>query len=450
MPCSPLLSHKKSPPLFLNTFPIDVPCPFIADTSTDAVLNNLVANDVIDSEDIPAIQSLVQSQPDLTVILIVPWAKDDSTMTLPFSVNLSLAEHLAVELTHHLSWLSKIREIINYKRIIVTGTVNSGKSSLTKLINNYLLNYGKVQILDLDCGQTEFTIPTVLALVDSTEPLYSGPYVKFGSSTPMKSVQISFGHASPKSDPINFEGVVNQLCKYIDPEAFVIANSNGWNTGFGKDVLIETLAMYNPDLLIELNDNGSPVINDAKETLGPLPFDTLLLPTLQHLDDKLTSLRRSIRNAMISEYFLGKRGMWLAAFDSPGIISTENAFKTLPTVTIDISKVPVYAVKVSRLLSTEEASRSLQLTIVTFERNGIVETPAICSTTNGNKATFVLPLSETATPSYDSIKILDLAVPDSIFVGKPSSTPFYYNYGSLTNLSSGSKPLGGRSNIQRK
>ena len=60
--------------------------------------------------------------------------------------------------------------------LLVCGPVDVGKSTLCRYLVNYLLNrWPVVAYVDLDMGQTEFTVPGVVSLHLLTEPVLGPP-----------------------------------------------------------------------------------------------------------------------------------------------------------------------------------------------------------------------------------------------------------------------------------
>ena len=74
--------------------------------------------------------------------------------------------------------------------LLVCGPVDVGKSTLCRYLVNYLLNrWPVVCYVDLDVGQSEFTVPGVVSLHLLTEPVLGPPMTHLRRPTKL----VSFG-----------------------------------------------------------------------------------------------------------------------------------------------------------------------------------------------------------------------------------------------------------------
>ncbi|CUM64495.1 uncharacterized protein PRCAT00002100001 [Priceomyces carsonii] len=140
--------------------------------------------------------------------------------------------------------------------IMVIGNKNSGKSTLTKTIaNELILNRQRiVSFLDLDPGQSEFSVPYCLSLTTISKPI-------FGLAFPNTENNCYYGFNTPQIHPGRYVAIAKSLIetffKYYKPKGYhLVINTPGWIKGYGKELLTEITSLANPDQLITLGGNG--------------------------------------------------------------------------------------------------------------------------------------------------------------------------------------------------
>lgn len=124
--------------------------------------------------------------------------------------------------------------------VCVCGSKNTGKSSICRYLINCLLNEQKtVYLLDIDCGQPEFTPAGMVSLVEVSEPLLEPPYLH-RATRPIISHFV--GDTSPASDIEHYRrSVLSLYDKARQKEGIIVVNTHGWVQGLGFDVLKECL-----------------------------------------------------------------------------------------------------------------------------------------------------------------------------------------------------------------
>ena len=159
--------------------------------------------------------------------------------------------------------------------VVVCGGKGSGKSSLSRLLVNHLLNSaGSVWYLDTDLGQPELTAPGMVSLTCLSEPLLGPSFTHLIpwhlSSTQSSPHPPSFAHflgdVSPQGDPERYCSAVRSLyqkyCQYgMNPKNGkwppIIVNTCGWIKGVGLDVLADLISSVLPSHVIELQSQVS-------------------------------------------------------------------------------------------------------------------------------------------------------------------------------------------------
>ena len=146
--------------------------------------------------------------------------------------------------------------------IVVCGGKNTGKSSLCRYIVNILLSsYDKVEYMDIDCGQTEYSPPGLVSWFTVSEPMLGPPHLQ-GFKRPNLSHFI--GSTSVSSDPDFYVQCVLSLYGAFQRRALgetsvrpLIINTNGWIQGLGFDVLYSCLHAMRVTHLIRLDGDSS-------------------------------------------------------------------------------------------------------------------------------------------------------------------------------------------------
>lgn len=154
------------------------------------------------------------------------------------------------------SWWNAINSLnLNQRnKVLILGNKGSGKSTLSKMILNNLVNNKKVQILDMDPGQPEFTYPLTISLSTLSNPV-------FGTIIPdlldFDEHQVEFyGFNTPAVSPLSYFHHLKNLIKNDKDNLSTVINSPGWTKGFGVDIVKYILKSYNLTHIFLLNDHN--------------------------------------------------------------------------------------------------------------------------------------------------------------------------------------------------
>nr|XP_032827451.1 polynucleotide 5'-hydroxyl-kinase NOL9 [Petromyzon marinus] len=146
-------------------------------------------------------------------------------------------------------------EGVHYPVVLVCGKRNSGKSTFNRFLLNSLLNHmSRVQYLECDVGQTEFTPPGCISLHDVTQPLFGPP---FGHPREAASC-VFYGDVSPERDPSRYVASVRSvvLASGTRRLAPLIVNTMGWVQGNGLALLVDLCRMLRPSHVVQMSPNG--------------------------------------------------------------------------------------------------------------------------------------------------------------------------------------------------
>lgn len=188
------------------------------------------------------------------------------------------------------SWKVAVKTIVSQTDCIpvslVSGNRKVGKSTFSRFLANSLFQkYGKVVLLDLDIGQTEFTPPGVVSLKVLDKPLLGPPFTHLC----IPDMSVFVGMSSPSTNPAFFFQACMMLIDYYNSNYRnvypLVVNTMGWVTGLGFDLLHSTVASIQPNYLLPLApDNEYPtyihsIINDHP-SLFPVNLNPSYKPTI--------------------------------------------------------------------------------------------------------------------------------------------------------------------------
>jgi polynucleotide 5'-hydroxyl-kinase GRC3/NOL9 len=138
--------------------------------------------------------------------------------------------------------------------ILVCGTQDIGKSTFNRYLINQLLNsISCVDYLECDLGQTEFTPPGCISLLNITEPVLGPPFTH--QRTPQKMVY--YGKPSCKNNYENYVEIIKYVFSSYRRESPLIINTMGWVSDEGLLLLIDLIRLLSPSHVIQLSSPQS-------------------------------------------------------------------------------------------------------------------------------------------------------------------------------------------------
>lgn len=201
-----------------------------------------------------------------------------------YSFEIILRDQGAIGLSIEKLWLDQIQSLIRDtqedllpKTIMIIGNKNSGKSTLSKTLLNslILLNQSTVSYLDLDPGQSEFSIPYCLSLTNHSKPIIG---INIPNHTDDEErISYYYGFTTPQSQPSRYISIIKTLFDeynhlYKPKGNHLIINTPGWIKGYGKEILNELTSFINPDQLILLSNSLDIESVDNTDNLSGLTY----------------------------------------------------------------------------------------------------------------------------------------------------------------------------------
>ncbi|XP_045659506.1 polynucleotide 5'-hydroxyl-kinase NOL9 isoform X2 [Ursus americanus] len=138
--------------------------------------------------------------------------------------------------------------------ILVCGSQDVGKSTFNRYLINQLLNsISCVDYLECDLGQTEFTPPGCISLLNITEPVLGPPFTH--QRTPQKMVY--YGKPSCKNNYENYIEVIKYVFSSYKRESPLIVNTMGWVSDKGLLLLIDLIRLLSPSHVVQFSSGRS-------------------------------------------------------------------------------------------------------------------------------------------------------------------------------------------------
>nr|XP_055162005.1 polynucleotide 5'-hydroxyl-kinase NOL9 isoform X2 [Nyctereutes procyonoides] len=138
--------------------------------------------------------------------------------------------------------------------ILVCGSQDVGKSTFNRYLINQLLNsISCIDYLECDLGQTEFTPPGCISLLNITEPILGPPFTH--QRTPQKMVY--YGKPSCKSNYENYIEIIKYVFSSYKRESPLIVNTMGWVSDKGLLLLIDLIRLLSPSHVVQFSSGRS-------------------------------------------------------------------------------------------------------------------------------------------------------------------------------------------------
>uniref|UniRef100_A0A8C3X3D9 Polynucleotide 5'-hydroxyl-kinase NOL9 n=1 Tax=Catagonus wagneri TaxID=51154 RepID=A0A8C3X3D9_9CETA len=143
--------------------------------------------------------------------------------------------------------------------ILVCGSQDIGKSTFIRYLINQLLNsIPCIDYLECDLGQTEFTPPGCVSLLNITEPVLGPPFTH--QRTPQKMVY--YGKTTCKDSFENYVETIKYVFSSYRREAPLIINTMGWVADKGLLLLIDLIRLLSPSHVVQFTSSRSKYMPD--------------------------------------------------------------------------------------------------------------------------------------------------------------------------------------------
>lgn len=159
----------------------------------------------------------------------------------------------------HQTWPNIVSTIIqtNCSRTLLCGGRSVGKSTLVRYLVNSLLNeVEKVVVIDLDCGQSEFTIGGCISVTTVDTPIFGPNY------THLKAPDVAYfvGDVNVMNCLYRYVKCVELLIKYfeenVNKNVPLIINHMGFCRSIGLDIIVHTIKLIRPTDVIQMQSKS--------------------------------------------------------------------------------------------------------------------------------------------------------------------------------------------------
>lgn len=192
-------------------------------------------------------------------------------------------------------------------RVMVTGPVDVGKSTLCKLLLNYAVRLGRRPVfVDLDVGQGYIGVPGSMGalLIERPADIEEG----FPLQAPLV---YHYGHTSPGPNEKLYNKLSSKMAE-VTKERFdknkkarvsgCIINTCGWVTGTGYRIVVHAAEAFEVNVIVVLDQER--LYNDLKKQFGS-KVQIVHLPKSGGVVVRSQEARREGRDNRVRDYFYG-------------------------------------------------------------------------------------------------------------------------------------------------
>ncbi|KAL0227274.1 hypothetical protein P9112_014598 [Eukaryota sp. TZLM1-RC] len=196
-------------------------------------------------------------------------------------------------------------------RVLITGPMDSGKSTLTQLLTSWAVRCDHSPIVvDLDVGQNHLSIPGTIAA-----SVFNKPVDLESGLDADDALVFWYGHTSLQKNTSLFLHLVNQLAMTVDMrcdqdehilESGIVVNTCGWVEDLGFDVLVDCIKVLEIDYVIVL---GRDLLRVKLERhFQSEPVQVRGFSVSSGVVSRSRETRTSYRRSRIHRYFNGFSG----------------------------------------------------------------------------------------------------------------------------------------------
>jgi polyribonucleotide 5'-hydroxyl-kinase len=197
-------------------------------------------------------------------------------------------------------------------RVLIAGPVDTGKSSLCRLLANYLVRSGHAgTLVDLDVEQGELLVPGTVVALPLAQPLEIERGTEdlqplahwIGHAVASEHVQLMRLHCSSLANAVRQRNAADSASR----AGGVIINSSGWVDGAGYELLLHQANEFKVDVLVVIGDDRLHSQLTAHAAQSALRPTVVKLSKSGGVITRSPMAREKAWRARIHEYFYGVR-----------------------------------------------------------------------------------------------------------------------------------------------
>ena len=186
-----------------------------------------------------------------------PHPSSPRTITIPESWRIAASKISSSSAPSSLSTFTST----SASKTLICGAKGVGKSTYLRYLVNKTLTDNKhkqkhihnaVAVLDIDCGQPEFSPPGLLSITIITKPLLSPPPANLTTS---HAKAYFFGDVTSKNDPVKYTALVAKLVAFYHSSLShlpLIVNTDGWVKSLGYNLLCSVIGIISPSNIVQI------------------------------------------------------------------------------------------------------------------------------------------------------------------------------------------------------
>ncbi|XP_044259863.1 polynucleotide 5'-hydroxyl-kinase NOL9 [Tribolium madens] len=152
------------------------------------------------------------------------------------------------------NWDKIIDAINSHTKMIICGGKGVGKTTFLRYtLNRLLMKFKKVRVIDLDPGQSEFTVPGSISLVEITEPVFGVNYTHLHKTqrSILSNINIAY-------EPDKYISSVKLLLReHFEEEIPTVVNYMGYTHGMGLNILSAVIVHVQPTDILQICSRDS-------------------------------------------------------------------------------------------------------------------------------------------------------------------------------------------------
>ena len=198
-------------------------------------------------------------------------------------------------------------------RVLIAGPADTGKSSLTRMLANYLARSGHAgTLVDFDLDQGELLVPGAVCAVPIVRPLD----IERGTED-LAPLAYWVGHTSAAESVALLRLACSSVAQVVrrrhemdsaSRAGGVLINTSGWVDGAGYELLLHQASAMNVDVIVVIGDDRLHSQLTAHAQLQPAPHPHVVkLAKSGGVITRSQPSRQQARHGRLSEYFYGPR-----------------------------------------------------------------------------------------------------------------------------------------------
>ncbi|XP_056640156.1 polynucleotide 5'-hydroxyl-kinase NOL9-like [Diorhabda sublineata] len=146
-------------------------------------------------------------------------------------------------------WANIVDSVTTLTKLLIIGGKGVGKSTFLRYtINKLLTRFDRINIVDLDPGQSEFNLPGCISIVNITEPVLGPNYTHLQRPERSYLSNINIGH-----NPKKYIKCIKLLMENVVQDAPIVINYMGFVHGIGINIVSSAITFIRPTDVVQID-----------------------------------------------------------------------------------------------------------------------------------------------------------------------------------------------------